>query len=133
MRSFVEILLFWTIVGGSPNSHAAWDAQSEKAFVELMCASDSYFRKCFDLAAEKCRSDLKKSVRQCQTSLAVESGEHRKSTKHKANTTSDRPISEAEDVKLHSRIGLCAGLKVEKNWSDRKSAANECRKRENWQ
>jgi hypothetical protein len=122
------LLLSLILTGIGSNARAAWDSQSETAFIDLMCGGDSYFRKCFDLKADECRTDLKKSVKECR--LKIETVKKVRGTKR---SLADRPLSPDEDVELHSKIGLCAGIKVEKRWSDRKSASNECRKRENWQ
>jgi len=112
------------------NAVAAWDKQSETAFLALMCSSDSYFLKCFDMTREKCKTDLNKSVNECRDS--VEIAKFTKKSRATGHPTT-RPLTEKEDIDLHAKIGLCAGLKVEKLWSDRKAASQECRKRENWQ
>lgn len=126
--------------------HAGWDQQSQTAFLELMCSSDSYFLKCFEMTKEKCRTDLKKSANECRNTVdfgklkskASMSGRGTGQSSgqfsgQKTSQSSGRPLSEKEEIELHSKIGLCAGLKVEKLWSDRKAASTECRKRENWQ
>jgi len=129
---FVFGILFHSAFPGK--AVAAWDKQSETAFLALMCSADSYFLKCFEMTREKCRTDLKKSVNQCRGSVEIA-----KLTKNSsgAAVTSvravERPLTEKEEIDLHAKIGLCAGLKVEKLWSDRKAASTECRKRENWQ
>lgn len=129
---FVFGLLFLSAIPGK--AIAAWDKQSETAFLALMCSTDSYFLKCFELTSEKCRTDLKKSVNQCQGSVGIT--KLAKKSSGAAGTSAravERPLTEKEEIELHSKIGLCAGLKVEKLWSDRKASSTECRKRENWQ
>lgn len=114
--------------------HAGWDQQSQTAFLELMCSSDSYFLKCFEMTKEKCRTDLKKSVNECRNTVDFGKLKSKASMSGRGTgQSSGRPLSEKEEIELHSKIGLCAGLKVEKLWSDRKAASTECRKRENWQ
>lgn len=128
MPAILGILLSLMLSGMVSTSRAAWDAQSESAFLELMCGAESYFRKCFALKADECRSDLKKSVKECRVKIEID--KKVRGTNHGA---ANRPLSQNEDIELHSKIGLCAGLEVEKRWGARKSASNECRKRENWQ
>lgn len=88
-----------------------WDAQSETAFVELLCADESYFRKCFEVTQPVCRKTLRQAVKKC---AGVTKGV-------------------TEMIPLHTKMGLCVGTRVEKSWSDRKSASTDCRNREKWQ
>lgn len=100
----------------SPDPMFKWDAKSETSFVQLLCGDGEYFRECFSVSRQNCERTLKAEARACANSI---SDSKRKSFK--------------SEVQMFAEIGLCAGLRIENVWRDRKTNSSKCDNKENWQ
>lgn len=109
----IPALFFWMVFFATSFAEAdkTWDASSEAILVDLLCADDSYFKKCFDVTTVKCRAAVRDAASNCRTA--------------------SKSISDA--VRAQAKVGLCIGTRIEKSWADRKSSANQCGNREHWQ
>jgi hypothetical protein len=91
-----------------------WDPTKDRDYARLMCEDGFYFRSCFSTSRATCENAVQELSRAC------------------ARTVKRAPAGE-DQIKWATRIGICVGEQLERQWKQKKSNSAKCDRAEEWQ